>query len=125
MQQIIGTGNANLEWVDAANDYPELLSFDGLEQLGFDFKGTANVLVADTAAMREAQPRKGMRLLFVIREEIAPCDVNCAKATLVLGNGHNPENRPIVVSWRTYCLVLCQHDCGGLTCECTQLPTLY
>lgn len=66
-------GGADAEWVDAANDYPELLSFDGLELLGFDFKGTANVLMADGAAVRDSQPRKGMRLLFVIREKIVPC----------------------------------------------------
>ena len=104
-------GGADAEWVDAANDYPELLSFDGLELLGFDFKGTANVLMADGAAVRDSKPRKGMRLLFVIREKIVPCDVNSAKATLVLGNIHNPDNMPIVVSWRMACLALRRLDC--------------
>lgn len=84
--------------MDAANRHPQLLSYDGRETLGRNFKGTTDVLVADRAAIRARQPGLGMRLLFELKKKLADSDVIQAQASLLLANLHSPETRPMMVS---------------------------
>lgn len=98
LRKIINLGSRSTEWVDAANRHPQLLSYDGLETLGRNFRGTTDVLVANRSAVRALQPERGMRLLFELKKEVTKSDVIKAQARLLLANLHSPDSRPMMVS---------------------------
>ena len=84
-------------WVHAASD-PQLLSFDGLETLGFNFRGTTDVLVATRAAIRNDVPNKRMLLLFELKKKVTTSAVYQASIKVLLANLHSPETKPAMVS---------------------------
>ena len=46
LRRITSLGGArDVQWVDAADLYPQLLSYDGLDTLGRNFRGTTDVVV--------------------------------------------------------------------------------
>ena len=98
LRQNISLGSRSSEWVDAANHYPKLLSYDGMETLGRNFRGTTNVVVADRVAIRARLPGRGMRLLFELKKKLEDRDIIQAQASLLLANLHSPELRPVMVS---------------------------
>ena len=98
LRQTISLGSRSTDWVDAANRHPQLLSYDGLETLGRNFRGTTDVLVANRSAIRARQPGLGMRLLFKLKKVIKDSDVIHAQASLLLANLHSPDTRPMLVS---------------------------
>ncbi|CAL8468993.1 g8534 [Coccomyxa elongata] len=57
LKQYIQINNAENGWVDAAKD-PHLLSFAGVETLGFNFKGTTDVMVASCQAIKGLSPNQ-------------------------------------------------------------------
>ena len=96
IKSIIHSGDT--EWVDAAQDHPQLLSHEGGKRLGFTFKGTTDLMATTKRSAGGANwPRKGMRLLMDIKPHITRCDIHQAQARLVLGNIHSPESRPVMV----------------------------
>ena len=84
-------------WVDAASE-PELLSFVGSETLGFNFKGTTDVLVATRTAILNCAPDLEMRLLFKLKKESPGSALNQARLSLLLANLHSPVTKPAMVS---------------------------
>ena len=113
LREIIPTDSGETEWVDAAQDYPELLSGP---MLGYNITAaTTDVLAADRSAVSAGSPQKAMRLLVDIRRTIARSDVDQAQARLLLGNLRSPESRPVLVR-SPLCsgLTLCaQRSCPG------------
>ncbi len=95
LREIIPTYNGETEWVDAAQEYPELLSGP---MLVYNITGaTTDVLAAERSAVSAGSPQKAMRLLMDVRRTIARSDVNQARARLLLGNLRSPESRPVLV----------------------------
>ena len=84
-------------WVDVAR-HLQLLSFDGKETLGFNFKGTTDVLVATRAAIRCLAPNLKMRLLFTLKKNVTESAIYQAQLSLLLANLHSPETKPAMVS---------------------------
>ena len=70
--------------MDAANEYPQLLSYYKLESSGPTSDGTIDVLVASRAAIRACQPEKGAHLLFDVRKTVTRSDLDEAQAKLLL-----------------------------------------
>ena len=84
-------------WVDAADD-PHLLSYDTQETLGFNFRGTTDVLVATRTAIRSRTPEMHMLLLFDLKKNITKPAVLQASVRLILANLHSPKTKPAMVS---------------------------
>ena len=55
LKQFIDLDNTDMEWVNTAKEYPDLLTFHGPETMGFEFFGTTDVAVALRSAARSAQ----------------------------------------------------------------------
>ncbi len=68
-------GDADLEWVDVASEEPHLLSFDSLDTLGYDFRGTVDVLLRDKKARACLEPMLGMYLLLDLSKEVSKCNI--------------------------------------------------
>ena len=96
-------GNGVLEWVDAAKQYPNLLSYDSSQTLGYDFRGTADFLLTEKGACICFKPMLGMRLLLDISKEVTYRKLIQAQAKLLLANLHVPERRPVMVSLFLVC----------------------
>ncbi len=96
LEKIIGPCSGETEWVNAAKDYPELLS---CYALGYNISATTDVLAADATALRAGKPQTGMRLLMDIKEAVAASDIRQGQARVLLGNLHSPESRPVLVRW--------------------------
>ncbi len=90
--------SSETDWVDAANEHPHMLSYDGVETLGCSFKGTTDVLVATRSAIRAFKPWLGICLLFGLKKKLSEPDVREAEACLLLANIHSTEIRPVMVS---------------------------
>lgn len=97
LEQHISLDSRMLGWVDAAKDQ-DLLSFAGSETLGFNFKGTTDVLVAIREAIKDLLPNRGMLLLIELKKQLTSTAVLQAQARLLLANLHSPETRPVMVS---------------------------
>ena len=120
LREIIPTGSGETEWVDAAQDYPELLSGP---MLGYNItSATTDVLASERSAVSAGSPQTSMRLLMDIRRTITRSDVDKAQARLLLGNLRSPESRPVMVrSPLVFPLALCaQRSC----LERPRLPTV-
>ena len=87
------------EWVDAAHNYPELLSYYGVRALGYNIEATTDVLVAKRSAVRAHLPVKGARVLFALRKQVADSDLVHAQVRTVLANLHAEAEKPVVVSF--------------------------
>ncbi len=98
LEKIIKVGE-DAEWVNAANNYPQLLSYYGMHALGYNLEATTDVLVAKRSAVRAHLPVKGAQVLFDIRKDIADDDLIRAEVRLVLANLHAPAEKPVVVSF--------------------------
>ncbi|CAL5227940.1 g10987 [Coccomyxa viridis] len=85
------------EWVDAAHNYPELLSYYGVRALGYNIEATTDVLVAKRSAVRAHLPVKGARVLFALRKQVADSDLVHAQVRTVLANLHAEAEKPVVV----------------------------
>lgn len=100
LKQYIRINNTENGWVDAAKD-PQLLSFAGMETLGFNFKGTTDVVVATCEAIRGLLPNQGIRLLFDLKKEVTKLTAFQAQARLLLANLHSLKARPVMVSLKS------------------------
>ena len=120
LRQIISLGSRRTEWVDAGNHHPHLLSYDGLETLGRNFRGTTDVLVADSSAVRALQPELRMRLLFELKKGVVNSDVIRAQASLVLANLLSPDTRPMMVSLEHGLshVTVYAHALASIPCDC-------
>ena len=94
------------DWVDAAHDYPELLSYHGKQLLGYNFEGTTDVLVAKRSAIRAHLPVKGARVLFDLRKHVTDSDLVHAQVRTVLANLHAQAEKPVVVSFPHHLIAL-------------------
>jgi len=123
LRQIISLGSRRTEWVDAGNHHPHLLSYDGLETLGRNFRGTTDVLVADSSAVRALQPELRMRLLFELKKGVVNSDVIRAQASLVLANLLSPDTRPMMVSLEHGLshVTVYAHALASIPCDCRGL----
>ena len=83
--------------VDAARD-PGFLTLAGSETLGFDFKGSTDVLVASRLAILNCAPDLEMRLLFKLQKKSPGAALNQARLSVLLANLHSPETKPALVS---------------------------
>ncbi len=52
LKQFIDLDNTDMEWVNTAKEYPDLLTFHGPETMGFEFFSTTDVAVALRSAAR-------------------------------------------------------------------------
>ena len=120
LTSIIDLGQGDVEWVDAAKTYPHLLCYYGLEDLGQNFTGTTDMLVADRSAVRAHAPPLGMRVLFHVTKEVADSDHIQAEAKLLISNLLSPEERPVMVS----CLHYLWH-LAKLVLICDDMPWLF
>ncbi len=112
VEKIINLGGEGIEWVNAAQDYPEFLSH---QTLGYNITATTDILAAERSAINAGMPQKAMRLLMDIRKTIARSDVDQAQARLLLSNLHSPKSRPVVVSTKAgSSLAMLSHTCTSL-----------
>ena len=74
LQSIIELGHGDVDWVDATKTHPHLLCYHGLQDLGQNFTGTTDLLVADCLAVKAHVPQLGLRVLFHLTKEIADSD---------------------------------------------------
>ena len=97
LQKLIELGGEESEWVDATRD-PQLLSYAGLANLGYNFEASTDVLVATRSAVRAHRPEMGARVLFDIRRVVTGAEIIDAEARLLLANLHAPDEKPVMVS---------------------------
>ena len=84
-------------WVDAAKNN-QLLNYPSLEKLGFNFKGTTDVLVATRTAILNSTPNVEMLLLLKLKKKSPGSALNQARLSLLLANLHSPKTKPAMVS---------------------------
>ena len=94
LRKVVRSSSSETEWVNAARDYPELLS---CHTLGYNITAASDLIAVNCSAIRDGLPQSGIRLLMDIKQGIAASDVNQAQARLLLGNLHSPESRPALV----------------------------
>ena len=90
--------NKDFEWVDAATKEPHLLSYDSSQTLGYEFRGTAAVLLTEKQTRMCFKPMLCAHLLLEVNKELTDRNVIQAQAKLLLANMHDPERRPVLVS---------------------------
>ncbi|CAL5225924.1 g8717 [Coccomyxa viridis] len=89
--------NKDFEWVDAATKEPHLLSYDSSQTLGYEFRGTAAVLLTEKQTRMCFKPMLCAHLLLEVNKELTDRNVIQAQAKLLLANMHDPERRPVLV----------------------------
>lgn len=94
----ISLGIREVFWVDA-DQHRDLLSHEGAEQLGFNFKDTTDVLVTERMSSRIRQPWLNMRLLFRAKKEVEDHDIIKVQASVLLANIRSEDTKPVMVSW--------------------------
>ncbi len=98
LKEILRLGHRDMEWVDAAKEYPDLLSYYGRETLGANFTGAPDLLAASRSAIKAHQPEKGMHLLIDVWKTVGRSEMARAQAKLLLANVHSPDTKPAMVS---------------------------
>ena len=96
LPQIVSLDTRQYEWVDAANHFPTLLSYDG-SALGRKLTGTTDVVVVSRGTVKGHQKEVGLVLLFELRKKVDAASVAQAQLGLLLANIHSPELRPVMV----------------------------
>ncbi|CAL5225910.1 g8701 [Coccomyxa viridis] len=89
----------DMEWVNTARDYPQLLNFFPPHPSPFESYGTTDVAVVLRSAVRAKQPEKGLLVLFDINVNGDMDEDAHGKALirLTVANFKSPDTRPIVV----------------------------
>ena len=55
LKECIDLENTDMEWVNTAREYPDLLTFHGPEAMGFEYFGATDVAVALRSAVRSVR----------------------------------------------------------------------
>ena len=94
--QIIKVDSRQWQWVDVQGQR-NLLTQVSMHTLGYNFKGTTDIILCSRNAVRSHIYTSGMRVLLEVKKAPVHDDSYQAMVILLLANSLNPKFKPVVV----------------------------